>query len=61
MESVYSYHICQLSRNIRDSPGFTTLVPCIAIARKMLFTLNVLENLVTNYLDLLRYCYMVHS
>jgi len=48
-------HTCQLSRNIRDSHRFTALVPCPA--RKMLFTLNVPENLVTNYPDLLGYWY----
>ena len=46
---------CQLSQNVWDSPRFCALVPCPA--RKMLFTLNVPENLVTNYPDLLRYWY----
>jgi len=40
---------------MQDSPGFTALVSCPAT--KMLFTLNVPENLVTNYQDLLRYWY----
>ena len=46
-----SIHTRQLSRNIRDSPVLTALVPCPA--RKRLFTLKVPENLATHYPDLL--------
>ena len=53
--SVLLCHTCQLSRNIQDSPEFIALVPCPT--HKMLFALNVLDNLVTNYPDLLRYWY----
>jgi len=53
------WHTCQLSWNVWDSPGFNALVPCPA--RKMQFILNVPENLVTNYPDLLKYLYHIRS